>query len=106
MQPVSRRPPTDFRLASRPKLETARLAGFRLASQDSFDFLAYVEPASADLDARQKAATCPVFNGRDRNVEQQGNVAPPENVISGQSAWPGNHGVEMRSVRPSLVRPS
>ena len=48
----------------------ALAATLGLTSQDSFDFLAYVKPASTDLDARQKAATRPVFDRRDRNVKE------------------------------------
>jgi hypothetical protein len=108
MQAVSIKPTPKLLDASGAELREPRFVWIatRLASQYPFDLLAYVEPASANLDARQEAATRPVFNGRDWNMEQQRDVTPPENVIRGQPARSRNHGVEMEGFRPSSVRPS
>jgi hypothetical protein len=53
-------------------------------SQDRFDLLANVEPASADLDARQDAAACPAFDGRDWRVQQTGDFARQHHVVGRQ----------------------
>jgi len=58
----------------------SRCAG--LIEQDCLDVLADVEPAASDLAARQDASACPIFDGADWGVQQDGDLWGRHHVVS------------------------
>ena len=61
---------TEAEADDRRNLFDMPLLGARVVEQLSFDLRPDVEPAAADLDAREQASPTPVRDGRDRHVQE------------------------------------